>query len=30
VQSHTFRGFAIYRIVAGAVIAFLPAAWWTE
>lgn len=30
VQSHTFRGFAIYRIVAGAVIAFLPAAWWSE
>ena len=30
VQSHTFRGFAIYRIVAGALIAFLPAAWWSE
>ncbi|MFO0728208.1 MAG: undecaprenyl-diphosphate phosphatase [Myxococcota bacterium] len=29
VQSHTFRGFAIYRLIAGAVIAFSPAAWWS-
>jgi undecaprenyl-diphosphatase len=29
VQTHTFRPFAIYRIIAGAVILFLPAAWFS-
>ncbi len=30
VQTHTFRGFAIYRIVAGFAIMFLPAEWTQE
>lgn len=30
VQSHTFRGFAIYRIVAGAALLALPAEWLDE
>jgi len=30
VQSHTFRGFAIYRIVAGALLLLVPAEWLSE
>lgn len=30
VQTHTFRGFAVYRIIAGALLLLLPAELWEE